>query len=243
MKLHSSKLQTTVLEGFTPANWIDGASEETRAIQAKALRNSWTTRKPTLALASSIIGLFDTDPFYNPWSHVHEFMVDGDVTVYTGDGTPEDDGLTRGIDELGNSIFANGPFSYVKVWARHYANVGKSRNVAMVCPGGADTNWWSHVWTADLVIFLQRTKYDPPPDIKESSPSKPTALAIWKPIGDPIDRTPRMIQAPGFKCPLFAVPGPLAPKRLVTSDEMHDLAYGLTLGGLQRWLDQNGWRR
>lgn len=190
MKLFARELPNHFnLDDFKPANWVklppDADEEETKRIkklQDKAMRDSWQTPRRTLSLAQRFIGEFDTDPFYNPWSKVHEYMTrHKKVFVYTGRDldSNEDNGITG---EVGDVIFGNGPFSKPAPWVNRFANLGvrTSKRIALVVPVDG-VQWWEKVWSADLIIMLGRENFDPPPEIKQSSPRGAAALALWNP--------------------------------------------------------------
>ncbi len=155
------------------------------------LKDCWMTPDWLLKLACSFIGPFDCDPFWNPWSQTYKYMRPGEVTVYPGPANTEGCGV-KDKNPWGRCNFVNGPFSGPAPWVARSALEGLRSRVAMLVPD-RPAKWFRHVWDADVIIDLGRVRFTPPEGIKESSPAGGTMLCLWKPDGEPIDPTPRLI--------------------------------------------------
>jgi len=200
-----------LIEGYQPVIPNKARNKEPHERMIDALRDCWCTPRWVLEIYRELIGPIDTDPFFNPWSHTAEFMnQDEGCFVYMGD-TPEEDGTKA--DWIGNT-FVNGNYSRPRPWVERCAKDGKHKNVGALVPAHF-AGWWDSLWEADGIVWLGRVPFDAPPGIKASTPNGGSALALWKPAGDPLSPFPR---------------------RWVITDEhgeSHKVTYTPTLGGVE----------
>lgn len=159
------------------------------AVKADAalLRDCWATPLWTWEVAAEIVGPPQVDPFWNPWSAIHERW----AGVRLLDGREGRDGFDPAARGAGTS-YDNWPHSdNSRGMAALSAHVRAGNRAAAVAP--LDGAAWvqgavapseggpvvADLLSADLVVLLGRVRFRPPPGVPESSPRGAYVLALW----------------------------------------------------------------
>lgn len=181
-------------------------SPEQQKADSKAMRNSWATPGWLIEVLERLLGgHFDTDPFFNPYGQIGHHLRDFGHGIHVATGRdlsdPEDDGLTC---TLGHRSLVNGPFSKPGPWVERFTNEGQrwGHSCAIVVPNSPGVSWFDdHIWRACGLLFLKRTRFDPPPGITASSPSGSTVVALHG-----IARESKWVKTPFGRVPLIIPP-------------------------------------
>lgn len=146
----------------------------------KIIRSCYTTPRKELTIAKFFIGLFDLDPFYNPYAITAEF---GSENFEYFDGNNADGFNIDLWEKLNpNSIWENPPFNRLKEAAEktdEYLQRGNDTAIAFICNLDRTSYFDRFLEIADYLIVLNRVKFDPIPGLEVSQPTTSNAMFIF----------------------------------------------------------------
>lgn len=187
----SRKIETAKKPGTAPhgiAADVVAIVEQHMAI----LRQCWVTRPHVWRLAEALLGPPQTDPFWNPWSHIHRMY----AGVRLLDGRDGRDGFD--VSLWTGTTYVNGPHGDTAAYVRTCveAHLAGHRVAAVVTQDGL--RWFAgaatrmgdgddakpgrcDVMSCDVLAVPEdgRMSFEPPPGVKPSSPMKGYGVAMW----------------------------------------------------------------
>lgn len=148
---------------------------------AALLRSCYGTPEFLLELGNYFIGLYDQDPFHNPYSLIdnRKYSISELVKL---DGSCESKNGFNIQNWVGCSLLVNPPFSDLSEGAtlcNAYCNNEKKPGIVFICNLDFSIYFQKCMKYADYLIILGRVQFKPMPGLKNSQPTGSSAMFIY----------------------------------------------------------------
>lgn len=148
---------------------------------ASLLRSCYGTSDWLLELGNYFIGLYDQDPFYNPYSLIKDekYSIEELITLDGSDETRNGFNINNWV---GSSLLVNPPFSDLSDAAKicnEYSCKEYKPKIAFICNLDFSNYFQECIKFADYLIILGRVQFKPMPGLKNSQPTGSSALFVY----------------------------------------------------------------
>lgn len=148
---------------------------------AALLRSCYGTPEFLLELGNYFIGLYDQDPFHNPYSPIDNVKYSNPELIKL-DGSCESKNGFNIRNWVGSSLLVNPPFSNLSDAAEicnNYSIKDYKPGIAFICNLDFSNYFQKCIEYADYLIILGRIQFKPMPGLKNSQPTGSSAMFIY----------------------------------------------------------------
>lgn len=148
---------------------------------AALLRSCYGTPDWLLELGNYFIGLYDQDPYHNPYSLIDNTKYSIPELIKL-DGSCESKNGFNIQNWVGSALLVNPPFSNLSDGAElcnTYYDNKKKPGIAFICNLDFSNYFKECMKCADYLIILGRVQFKPMPGLKNSQPTGSSALFIY----------------------------------------------------------------